>query len=169
MVRRQETRPVLDIPWTHTDKVVNTLGLLFLVAQVVMLLAVWADLPEQVPGHFGLTGEVDRWTDRWMIWTLPAVSGLLWLGMMVLSRFPHIFNYPWVITEKNAHDLYRTSRSMMFWINAEMTLLFAIIQLMVLRTALGHSDSLTPLFAPVVLVSLFGTMGYFLYKSSKMA
>lgn len=168
MARSQEKRPVLDIPWTPTDRVVNVLGLLFLIAQIVMPLAVWADLPDRVPGHFGISGEVDRWTGRWSIWLLPVISGLMWGGILFLSRFPHVFNYPWVITNENAKDLYRLSRSMMFWINAEMTLLFAAIQWVVLRTALGHSDGLSPLFVPVVLAGLFGTMGYFLFRSSKV-
>jgi uncharacterized membrane protein len=169
MKRRQEVRPVLQIPLTTTDKVVNVFGFLCLAAQVLIPLAAWADLPDQVPAHFGPTGEVDRWNGRGMVWALPVVGALLWGGLLLISKIPHTFNYPWVITEENAPDLYRLSRSMLLWINTECALMFAVIQYAIVRTALGHDEGWMKLFIPVVLITIFPTMGYFLYRSSKVA
>lgn len=169
MSYKREERPRLDIPWTLTDRLVHTAGVVGLALLIGLPVFAWSGLPDEIPIHFGVSGDPDNWGGRGMIWFLPVLGLAMWAGMTVLTRFPHAYNYPWVITRENAADLYRLSRSMVIWINTEVTLLFAFIQWGTLRTAAGDADGLGVLIVPVSIIGVFGTIGYFMWASSKAA
>ena len=51
--------------------------LLLVAVPFAYLGAIWNDLPEQVPLHWNLQGEVDRWGSRSELWLIPVVTTLL--------------------------------------------------------------------------------------------
>lgn len=69
---------------------------LLVIAAVVATLAVYWRLPEQVPTHWNMSGEVDDWSSRlWGAWTIPLVMAAM---LLVFRAFPLIDprreNYP---------------------------------------------------------------------------
>ena len=40
----------------------------------LLLLRAWSSLPEEIPVHFGLSGQPDRWGGRWQAWLIPLVA-----------------------------------------------------------------------------------------------
>src|SRR5262245_3040031 len=75
----------------------GTTSMLYLAEAVAFVLA-WAGpvwiwltygrLPEKVPVHFGFTGEADGWGRRAMVWLLPAIGLLVYLGMTLFVMSP---------------------------------------------------------------------------------
>lgn len=60
----------------------------------LMVAAVWAHLPAQVPTHWGLSGSADQYSARWVLWLLAAVNPLACLLMAVLPKVdPKAGNY----------------------------------------------------------------------------
>lgn len=54
----------------------------------------WPHLPEQVPTHWGLNGQVDTYSSPGALWLLCAIAPLLSLGMQFLPRLdPKRENY----------------------------------------------------------------------------
>lgn len=54
----------------------------------------WSRLPETVPTHWGLDGQVNGWSPRWALWGLCAIAPALSLGMQLLPRLdPKRENY----------------------------------------------------------------------------
>ena len=51
--------------------------LLLVAVPFAYLGAIWNDLPEQVPLHWNLQGEIDRWGSRSELWLIPVVTTLL--------------------------------------------------------------------------------------------
>lgn len=60
-----------------------TLSLLVIGISCAMIGIHWSNLPEQVPMHFNLAGEANRWGSKSELFILPAMS----LGMWALFRF----------------------------------------------------------------------------------
>lgn len=61
---------------------------LLIIAAVVATIAVYPNLPEQMPTHWGVTGEVNGWSNRlWGAWMLPLFMAVIWL---FLRAVPHI-------------------------------------------------------------------------------
>ncbi|HYN82407.1 MAG TPA: DUF1648 domain-containing protein [Gemmatimonadaceae bacterium] len=69
---------------------------LLVIVAVLATLAVYSRLPEQVPTHWNMSGEVDDWSSRlWGAWTIPLVMAAM---LLVFRAFPLIDprreNYP---------------------------------------------------------------------------
>ena len=64
-------------------KLIWTLSLIVIGVSCAMIGIHWSDLPEQVPMHFNLAGEANRWGSKGELFILPAIS----LGMWALFRF----------------------------------------------------------------------------------
>lgn len=103
-------RPTLEIPPSALERALDGLSLLGVVIAWGVTLWSWQSLPDQIPIHFNLAGEVDGWGRRQSILNLPAVATVLPLLLWVLRRFPDAFNYPWPITLENAADQYGLAR-----------------------------------------------------------
>ncbi len=64
-------------------KLIWTLSLVIIAISFAMIGIHWNDLPEQVPMHFNLSGETDRWGAKSELFILPALG----LGMWFLFKF----------------------------------------------------------------------------------
>lgn len=73
-------------------------------------------MPEQIPVHFGFDGSVSRYGSPWEGLGALLLLTLLAVGLAVLSRYPHRFNYPFLLTEHNVQRQYRNAAQMMVWL-----------------------------------------------------
>jgi uncharacterized membrane protein len=69
---------------------------LLVIAAVVSTLAVYSRLPELVPTHWNMSGEVDDWSSRlWGAWMIPLVMAVMLLGFRAFPLIdPRRENYP---------------------------------------------------------------------------
>lgn len=165
--KRPAKRPVLDLPLTPREIVLEILAVLGVGVMVYLVVDSWSTLPESIPTHFNVQGEPDSWGRKGTLLLLP-IMGLGFYGLMtIVNRFPHSFNYLWQITEENAERQYRLAREMMLWLKLELVWMFAYIEWVIIRTARGQEDRLGILFLPVVLISIFGTLGVYFWQSAR--
>ena len=150
-------RPVLQLPLTPTEYGLEVFAVLGLLFGAVAASVYWTRLPESIPTHFGAAGQPDAWGAKWNLLLMPVVALAMYALLTILSRFPHIYNYPVRITEENAERQYRIARSLMYWMKAEIVWLFTYIEWQSIQTALGRSSGLGVLMTPVTLVILFAT------------
>ena len=52
----------------------------------LMVAAIWARLPVQVPTHWGFSGSADQYSPRWVLWMLAAVNPLICLLMAFFPK-----------------------------------------------------------------------------------
>ena len=74
----------------------KAIALMWLVSLLpfVLVAVAWPHLPEKVPTHWGLNGQVDGYSSPAMLWLLCGMSPLLSLGMQFLPRLdPKRENY----------------------------------------------------------------------------
>ena len=70
------------------------LGPVLLVLMLVVAIWAYPRLPERIPTHWNLQGEVDGWSARWMVFFPPAMGLLMLVLMPVLRRIdPRRANY----------------------------------------------------------------------------
>jgi uncharacterized membrane protein len=110
-------------------------------------------LPEQVPVHWGLRGEPDRWGSRFEGAILfPAVMVLAWAMLRFLPRIdPRAPNYAKM---QSTYD---------FMVNAVLTVLL-IVHAMVLAAGLGYAVPVGRV-TPVLVGALFATLGNILPRA----
>ena len=139
-------------------------GMLFLLLPLVLS---WGGLPKTIPTHFGPSGKADDWGGRSILFVMPIFAVLAYFGIGFLRRFPHVFNYPYAITEANAERQYALARALLNLLRLEMVWLFAYIEWIMIRTAQGKAVGLGGWFLPVSLVVIFGTLAGFIIRMVK--
>ncbi|WP_203361523.1 DUF1648 domain-containing protein [Bacillus sp. REN10] len=162
-----KNQPVLKIPSTILEKISTVLSLLLLILNVIYLLIQWGELPNQVPIHFGVTGEADGWGGKGMIWFLPIMAFLLWIGLTLLERVPHLHNYSG-LTEENVESQYRNSRMMLNVMKTEIIIFMVLGSYQSVQVAHGHQFGLGIWELPIFLGVMFSTMGFFMYRAFKL-
>jgi uncharacterized membrane protein len=155
-------RPKIRIWLTLFDLIIEIAGLVAVLAIWILLLATYSRLPDVIPIHFNSLGQVDNFGEKSEIFMIPAIATVLFVGMTILSRFPHVFNYPVKITENNAFMQYRNAARMIRCLNLSIVLVFEYI---VLHTVLNTGKSIGIWFAPFSLALIFVPVIYFMVKS----
>ena len=124
-------------------------------------------LPERIPIHFNVKGDPDGYGSKNMIWALPILSTVMFLGMWKVSSIPHLYNYQGKITEENAEHQYRMASRMMRVLNLTIMIMFCYMVWISIRVALGNSGGLGSFFLIITLVGTGLIPLYFILQLSK--
>ncbi len=160
-----EERPKLKIQLTPTDHVIELLGWGVLLALWVWTGTSYSSLPDTIPTHFNAAGEADGFGRKVSIVGLPVIATLLYIGLTVLNRFPHIFNFPTPITQGNALRQYTNATRMIRYLKLILVLVFTGISYQTIQQANGTSEGLGIWFLPLTLGLIFMPLLYFVIKS----
>jgi uncharacterized membrane protein len=163
----EEERPKITLILTPSDKLVEVLGWLILLALWGLTISHYSSLPDTIPTHFNGAGEADGFGSKASIIGLPVIETLLFFGLTVLNRYPHIFNYPTAITEDNALRLYTLATRMLRYLKLVLVLVFGGIEFMTIQHATGEASGLGVWFLPLTLVLIFIPLIYFVINSLK--
>ena len=140
-------------------------ALLGVLCSILLLSLFWTRLPDTIPSHFNWSGAPDDWSPKAMILIFPVIALIFYLGLTIALQFPQHFNYPWPITEQNASAQYRLACSLLSWLKVEVIWLFVYMEWMAIWVALERGRGLSPAFAPIVLVVIFGTIAIYFYQA----
>jgi hypothetical protein len=163
-----DQRPRLALPRSRLEMALELAAVAGLLFFAWMLVDFWSDLPGRVPVHFNAAGQADGWGGRGGTLTLPVVGLVLYIGLSLLGRYPHIYNYPFKLTRQNVERQYRAARALLAALKAEIVWLFAYITWRTIQTAMGDAGGLGRAFLPVLLAVLFGTLGIYFYLARRI-
>jgi len=160
-------RPKIKIDLETSDIIIEIIGAISIIMMIGWPLYFFNELPDIIPRHFNAAGEPDGFSQKNIIWTLPAIGLVMYIGMLFLNKFPHIFNYPTEITEENAERQYRIATKLIRTINMLIAVSFFYIGYGTIQTALNEQDGLGTFFLPIFLLTIFGTIGIYMYQALK--
>lgn len=160
-------RPRLTIPQTNLEICCEIIAAVSLISLAVYLAAIWTKLPAQIPIHFNIMGQPDRWGRQNEIFQLFGVMAALYAGLSILQRFPHIYNYPFGLTPQNVYRQYQLARQLLVLIKTEIVGLFSVIQWAIMQVARERSQTLGILFLLIMTIAIFGTIAIYFVQASK--
>lgn len=138
-------------PLHHAATVISAM---FLLAATIFIIIRWSQIPETVPSHYDIIGNVDGYSGKIaLIWELGIAWGILIL-LTVIERFPGLWNLPVKVTPQNKNKLYLITRTMMGGIKLLIALLFTCT---LLFSALAKA--LPPWIMPLLMAAIFITIG----------
>ncbi|WP_301107527.1 DUF1648 domain-containing protein [Sporosarcina sp.] len=160
-------KPKLDIAKPVFAKVFDILIIALFAACLVYLFLQWNQLPERIPAHFVANGEVDRFGSKFELLLLPAIAIVMWIGLWFLEKRPHLYNYI-NLQPDNIETQYRYGVVFMNVVKNVSTLLFIFILWQMTDIALGRTESMNmPIFIGIM-VMLFGSISYYIYRVIKL-
>lgn len=162
-----KNRPRLKLERTNFDNLLENLGWLLLIIIWIKVIFSFNQLPDSIPTHFSLEGEVDGYGSKWTLFILPVAATIAYIGLTVLNRFPHIFNYLVEITAENAERQYTIATKMIRVLKLGLVVLFGSISMMTISGAKSEATPIIPVFLPVITILVILPLIYYVYKSIK--
>jgi uncharacterized membrane protein len=152
--------------------VIDLLGVAMVVLLWMYTILQYDQLPGQVVTHLNAKGVADHFGEKTQIFFLPGLTSLLYVGLWMLNRYPHIFNYLVKITPENAARQYLLATRFMRFINISVLVLFSGIQVQFI--ALSKTISVETVTSPGLIwmvglhlaVTFFGMLYYVIVSSN---
>ncbi len=161
------SRPKIKIETDTSDRITEVLSIISLVILVIVVAFYYSGLPDSVPVHYDLKGVPDRYGNKSTLLILPAVGIILYLGLTIITRFPHAFNYPVKITTDNARKQYTIAIRMLRIVKFMVIVMFTIITYTSIKTAIGEYNGLGAWLIPLFMVAITLVIGYYLLMAIK--
>lgn len=159
--------PKVKVSLTRIDICVEILGWIALVGIWILIGVHYTQLPDTIPTHYNASGVADSFGNKKNILTLPIVATFLFLGVTLLNKYPHNFNYLEEITPKNALQQYTNATRMLRVLKLVIVIVFGFIAYKTIGHANGNSQGLGTWFLPFTLALIFIPIFYFLIKANK--
>ena len=150
----------IKLPVTLYQRILSILSFLLLAGQILCLILRWNHLPDEIPTHFGLSGQADAYGSKGSVILLPVISILIYLLMIFVEKFPELWNVPGHVTPENIGWIYGNVKSMLVSEKFGVCFIFFyIIYCTVFCRDIGAW------FLPVSMLYLAGTMIFFLRRA----
>jgi uncharacterized membrane protein len=127
----------IKLDFTPTDKVFEMLGWTLVLGVGVLAITNYTNLPDTIPVHYNVEGQADRFGEKSGILVLPLISTIIFVGLTILNKFPHIFNYPTDITADNALRQYTNATRLIRYLKIIIVVIFGFIVLQTIRNVNG--------------------------------
>lgn len=135
-------RPKINIKHQRTDYILEVIALAGLVLIWIIVILNYSQLPEIMPSHLNTKGEVDGYANKIFLYILPVNTTLLYIGLTVINRYPHTFNYPVQINKNNAEAMYRLSKRLVLAVKTSIMIIFIFVQYNMIYLGLkGYENS----------------------------
>jgi uncharacterized membrane protein len=128
----------------------SRLLLLFLWLSVFYM---YKHLPDIIPTHFNVSGEVDDYGNKYTLFLIPLLGTVLFVVMSILVRYPEKFNYPVKITPTNAQRQYVLATRLIRWLNVTIMIVFNGLLWLIYYSAI-KSEAVQAMFIAVLLILL---------------
>lgn len=151
-------RPRLEIPRSPLENTLTVLSVLGLIFAFYLLFQYLPNLPDIVPTHYNFSGQIDSWGSKYTLAILPGAALFVFLMLTILERYPHVYNYPFPLTQKNVRTQYALSRSLLIWMKFEIVYFFIYIEWKTIQAALGMAKGLGPEFLFLFIGTIMATI-----------
>mgnify|MGYP006362724823 FL=1 len=160
-------RPKITLELTIIDKTFEILGWISILAIWVLTISNYRNLPDTIPIHYNVAGQADGFGGKGNILVLSLVATILFVGLTILNKFPHFFNYSTTITKINALQQYTNATRMVRYLKFIFVVIFGLISLQTIRNVNEQTSGLGVWFVPLTLGLIFIPLTYFVIKSFK--
>lgn len=152
---KNAVRPKVKLRLGPLDYMLEGLSWVLLLGQWAYVLAVFHSLPAEIPMHFNATGNPDGYGSKAQLWVLLLVCTVLSIGLGVLNRYPHAFNYPVQITPANAAFQYKMAVQLMRQTKLAVVVVFGFILVESVQTSQHQGGILGKWMLPMLLLAFF--------------
>jgi uncharacterized membrane protein len=146
----------------------STLELIALVGLALGLFLIgyyWSILPDRVPSHYDLAGNVDHWASKGSLLLLPLISLFIYVSLNLVAHYPKIFNYPWKFAPPYLPRQQELAVLFLSSLKMEMVWLFSLLEYQSIRIALGKEKTLGSGFMIIFIAIILGTAVIYFVKS----
>ncbi len=167
---KSNDRPVLIIQRSIIENFLEVFSFLLFAIFISFFIIIWKSIPDAVPVHFNIYGEIDKWGSKNSLIFLPTILSIIYIFMTILIKYPHKYNYIVRIDEENALRQYKLARILILSIKSEMLIIFLYVEWIIFSGIFQKKILFQNILFFIVTVIFFVaiTIGYYMYKSKKL-
>ena len=155
----------VKIRYTKLLARLEIVGLILLAAIFIYTAFRYPMLPDEVPTHYGVTGEADAWGGKGHLWFVPFVAAIVYGLVTLAAFFPNAWNYPAKIDEDKLEIAENNVRQLLMYMKILITCMFGYMQLKML--SLSGSVSMTVTFVFMILLLIL--IVYYIGKLKRLS
>lgn len=144
-------------------KIVRKITLFIGAAVTALPVLFWSHIPDKIPAHYGMSGQVDRIGNKEELILLFFILWLLIGLFSIVSYYLKASGISQYASEQDKENLH-TAYPMMTWTAFVLVCIFAY---MIITSILERN--LGVLFLPITLISVFLPIGFYIVKEKKIA
>ena len=145
-------RPRIKVSFETVDIIIEFISVTLLILMWSYCITNFNELPDTIATHFNAAGEPDGFGSKHTVWIIPIIATVMYIGLFILNKYPHIHNYMVNITEENALKNYKFSTRVTRIVNFLCVVLMAYITYIIVESAFGRPFNFATWFVPVVIV-----------------
>ena len=146
------------VPFDLKDKISEAISLVFLITSISIVAVTVPKLPDSIPFHYNMTGEVDGYESKHMLWVIIALSVIIYIGLTVLAMFPGLYKKK--LNGENLEEQYRLTSKTTRTMKAVIVLSFLIVSYFMTHAAqIKNTESLIYLATCFLLFVLVVRLG----------
>lgn len=119
--------PRIRIKMSLFDIIGDIISLGLILTAWIMIVFLWRKLPDTIPSHYDLAGNIDGYSSKALILLLPAIMTLSFIGMKIVEFFPGSWNTSVKVTRRNAAKVYRKTKDILTMSKITISLVFFVI------------------------------------------
>jgi len=133
-------QPKIELQTETVDRLLDLL--LFVLLAIIVAISIYAlvVLPGEIPVKYDGNHNVIYYGSKAVLLIVPFMALVLGFALRWLRNYPHIFNYPYKITEQNIEAQYRLAQRLVMWINIVETMIFAYLTVTGFVSARNHNS-----------------------------
>ena len=119
----------IKLELTKVDMASEIISWVLIIFIWILTITNYLNFPDIIATHYNDAVNADELVEKWIIFTLPLVVTVLFVGMSILNKFPHIYNYPINITKENAFTQYTNATRLIRYLKLIVVVVFGLIVL----------------------------------------
>ncbi|WP_223151117.1 DUF1648 domain-containing protein [Flavobacterium sp. GP15] len=119
----------IKLELTKVDMASEIISWVLIISIWILTITNYLNFPDIIATHYNDAVNADELVEKWIIFTLPLVMTVLFVGMSILNKFPHIYNYPINITKENAFTQYTNATRLIRYLKLIVVVVFGLIVL----------------------------------------
>jgi hypothetical protein len=167
MTVKKEERPILKIGMTLADKFMEIVVLLVLIAFWIVTFLKFQELPVTPGANRPLETDAGNIDAKGWMFFLPVICSVFYLGMTILNKYPHMFNYPTKITNQNAEEKYAVATRLIRYLKFILVPAFFLVAWLSSPKANQSLSGLVPWFLLLFAGLIYVPMVYAIFKLLK--
>lgn len=125
MLNNSQNSTSMRVPFDLKDKISEAISLIFLITSISIVAVTMPKLPDAIPSHYNITGQVDGYESKQILWVMVALSVLIYISLTVLAIFPGLYKKK--LSGDNIEEQYRLTSKTTRTMKAVIVLSFLII------------------------------------------
>lgn len=126
-----------SIPIQRIEIIIHVLTFMVIFYISFLMVMKYGNTPENISTNYNHNGEPDGLGHKSSLIVIYIVGLILYLGLSILSRYPHLYNYPVKITSDNIRLQYLLGRSLINMLNLGLVIIF----LFIIESGLNYSPN----------------------------